>query len=102
MCIRDRVSTGHTMCQVGDPALEAFDPLEQSGRVGLTSDARWLSIRQIAVDLGVSTSTAYKWSARGAPWFPRCIRLRNGDIRVRQDWYEAWLGELEQLSLIHI
>jgi predicted DNA-binding transcriptional regulator AlpA len=67
-----------------------------SGRVGLTSDARWLSIRQIAVDLGVSTSTAYKWSARGAPWFPRCIRLRNGDIRVRQDWYEAWLGELEQ------
>ena len=67
-----------------------------SGRVGPTPDARWLSIRQIAVDLGVSTSTAYKWSARGAPWFPRCIRLRNGDIRVRRDWYETWLGELEQ------
>jgi predicted DNA-binding transcriptional regulator AlpA len=67
-----------------------------SGPVSPTSDARWLSIRQIAVDLGVSTSTAYKWSARGAPWFPRCIRLRNGDIRVRRDWYEAWLGELEQ------
>jgi predicted DNA-binding transcriptional regulator AlpA len=68
----------------------------ESGRSGLNSGARWLSIRQIAFDLGVSTSTAYKWSARGAPWFPRSIRLHNGDIRVRRDWYEAWLGELEQ------
>jgi predicted DNA-binding transcriptional regulator AlpA len=65
-------------------------------RHGITSEARWLSIRQIAADLGVSTSTAYKWSARGAPWFPRCIRLHNRDIRVRRDWYEAWLDELEQ------
>jgi predicted DNA-binding transcriptional regulator AlpA len=66
------------------------------GRHGLTSDFRWLSVRQIAADLGVSTSTAYKWSARGAPWFPRSIRLHNGDIRVRRDWYELWLEELEQ------
>ncbi len=65
-------------------------------RRGITTDARWLSIREIAADLGVSTSTAYKWSARRAPWFPRSIRLRNGDIRVRRDWYEKWLGELEQ------
>ncbi len=62
----------------------------------ITTDTRWLSIREIAADLGVSSSTAYKWSARGAPWFPRSIRLRNGDIRVRRDWYETWLGELEQ------
>jgi predicted DNA-binding transcriptional regulator AlpA len=59
--------------------------------------SRWLSIRQIADDLGVSTSTTYKWSARGAPWFPRAIRLRNGDIRVRRDLYEAWLKSLEQI-----
>jgi hypothetical protein len=32
---------------------------------GIASDARWLSIRQIAGDLGVSSSTAYKWSAPG-------------------------------------
>jgi len=56
---------------------------------------RWLSIREIAADLGVSASTAYKWSARGGPWFPRSIRLRNGDIRVRRDWYEQWLAEQE-------
>lgn len=55
---------------------------------------RWLSIRQIAEDLAISPHTAYKWSARGEPWFPRSIRLRNGDIRVRRDWYEAWLDVL--------
>ena len=57
---------------------------------------RWLSVGDIAVDLGVSKSTVYKWSARGRPWFPRSIRLRNGDLRVRRDWYEAWLTEMEQ------
>jgi predicted DNA-binding transcriptional regulator AlpA len=65
-------------------------------RHGIDSEARWLSIRQIAGDLGVPSSTAYKWSARGVPWFPRSIRLNNGDIRVRRDWYEGWLGALEQ------
>jgi len=67
-----------------------------AGGHDVAAEARWLSIRQIASDLGVSSSTAYKWSARGAPWFPRTIRLHNGDIRVRRDWYEAWLGQLEQ------
>ena len=65
-------------------------------RRGIAEDSRWLSIRQIANDLGVSSSTAYKWSARGGPWFPRNIRLYNGDIRVRRDWYETWLGQLER------
>jgi len=56
---------------------------------------RWMSVKGIAADLGISISTAYKWSARGAPWFPRSIRLRNGDLRVRRDWYESWLAAME-------
>jgi len=60
------------------------------------SERRWISVHEIAQDLGVSGSTVYKWSARGRPWFPRSIRLRNGDIRVRRDWYEDWLSGLEQ------
>ena len=56
--------------------------------------ARWLTVRDIAEDLAVSLSTVYKWSSRGQPDFPRAIRLRNGDIRVRRDWYEAWLAKL--------
>jgi predicted DNA-binding transcriptional regulator AlpA len=71
------------------PALRSPMPTDQGGR-------RWLNVHEIATDLGVSGSTVYKWSARGRPWFPRSIRLRNGDIRVRRDWYENWLAELEQ------
>ena len=56
---------------------------------------RWWSIRDIAADLGISVSTAYKWSSRGQPDFPRSVRLRNGEIRVRDDWYEEWLSLLE-------
>jgi predicted DNA-binding transcriptional regulator AlpA len=70
--------------------------LDEEDVVPSSRPTRWLSIRQIAADLGVSTSTAYKWSARGQPFFPRCIRLRNGDIRVRVDWYESWLAALEE------
>ena len=56
---------------------------------------RWWSVRDIAADLGVSINTVYKWSARGTPDFPRTIRLRNGELRVRDDWYQAWLCDLE-------
>jgi hypothetical protein len=70
----------------------AGGPDRQGGVISLPP---WLSITQIADDLGVSSSTAHKWSARGEPWFPRSIRLRSGDIRVRRDWYEAWLSDLE-------
>lgn len=57
------------------------------------STRHWMTIRQIADDLSVSLNTVYKWSARGWPWFPKAIRLRNGDVRIRRDWYEAWLAE---------
>ncbi len=66
-----------------------------ANRRGLDAGSRWLDIRQIYDDLGVSSSTAYKWSARGSPWFPRSIRLHNGDIRVRRDWHETSLDALE-------
>jgi len=49
-----------------------------------------------AQDLPSLLATAYKWSARGAPWFPRSIRRQNSGIRVRSDWYETRLEELER------
>ncbi len=58
-------------------------------------DRRWWSVKDIADDLSVSLNTVYKWSSRGQPWFPRSIRLANGEKRVRRDWYEEWLAGLE-------
>jgi len=54
-----------------------------------------MSIKQIADDLGISLHTAYKWSACGGSYFPKSIRLKNGDVRIRRDWYETWLESLE-------
>ena len=62
--IRERVTMGETMTQAHEIASTAIN------RRGITTEARrsrWLSIREIAADLGVSSSTSYKWSARGAP-----------------------------------
>lgn len=74
------------------------EPLRK-GTLGARNSAsgRWLSIRDIAADLGISLSTAYKWSARGQPYFPRVIRLRNREVRVRWDWYEDWLEQFDPL-----
>jgi Putative ATPase subunit of terminase (gpP-like) len=58
-------------------------------------DRRWWSVKDIADDLCVSLNTVYKWSSRGQPWFPRAIRLANGEKRVRIDWYEMWLSGME-------
>lgn len=60
----------------------------------LPTGQRWLGIKDIAADLGVSVHTVYKWSARGEPDFPPVIRLRNGELRVRRDRYESWLEAL--------
>lgn len=54
---------------------------------------RWLTLRQIADDLGVTMSTVYRWQARGEPWFPRSVRLGR-QVRVRTDWYAEWLDQL--------
>ena len=54
---------------------------------------RWLTVRQFADELGVSISTAYKWSAAGTTSgrFPRHTKLPNGSIRIRRDWLDDWM-----------
>lgn len=54
---------------------------------------RWLTLRQIADDLGVALTTVYRWQARGEPWFPRTARVGR-QLRVRADWYADWLDRL--------
>lgn len=56
-------------------------------------DRRWLTVRDFADELGVSISTAYKWSAAGAASgrFPRHTKLPNGSIRIRRDWLDDWM-----------
>ena len=72
--------------------LERF--LTGGGPAPVTGAAEWLTVADIARDLGKSCSTVYKWSARGYPHFPKKIVLPCGSIRVHRGDYEAWLEGL--------
>lgn len=51
-----------------------------------------LTVRQVLEELGgVSRRTFYRW--RELRTAPRCIRLPNGELRVRRDALQAWLDD---------
>ena len=58
--------------------------------------AMWLTIKEFSTEIGVSMSTAYKWAACGqaSGKFPRFCKLPNGSIRIRRDWFDAWVEGL--------
>ena len=55
-----------------------------------------LTIAQLCNELGVSRSTFYEWRAKGRA--PRCIKLPNGEIRIRRAEFERWLDSLEEVA----
>lgn len=59
-----------------------------------TTPRRHLSIADICDELGIARSTFYDW--RAAKKAPKCIKLPNGDIRIRRSDFEAWLASLEE------
>lgn len=57
---------------------------------------RHLTIAEICADLDIARSTFYEWRAKKCA--PRCIKLPNGDIRVRRTEYERWLASYEEAA----
>lgn len=55
-----------------------------------------LTIADVCAELGVARSTFYDW--RSAKKAPRCIKLPNGDIRIRRADLESWLETLEDAA----
>ena len=55
-----------------------------------------LTIPQVCAELNVSRSTFYDWRAKGKA--PRCIKLPNGEIRVRRTELDRWLKALEEVA----
>lgn len=57
---------------------------------------RHLTIAEVCAELNIARSTFYDW--RAAKKAPRCIKLPNGDIRIRATDLEAWLVGLEDAA----
>lgn len=55
-----------------------------------------LTIRELCVELKISRSTFYDWRAKGRA--PRCIKLPNGDLRIRRRDLDNWLDDHEDAA----
>ncbi|HET7477752.1 MAG TPA: helix-turn-helix domain-containing protein [Dermatophilaceae bacterium] len=56
--------------------------------------ANHMTVADICAELGVARSTFYDW--RAAKKAPRCLKLPNGDLRIRRADFDQWLASLEQ------
>lgn len=55
-------------------------------------EAELLTVREVVEELGgISRRTFYRW--RELRIAPACIRLPNGELRVRRDVLNDWLAE---------
>jgi len=54
---------------------------------------RHLTIADVCEELGISRSTFYDWRAKRKA--PPCLKLPNGDLRIRRTDFEDWLTSLE-------
>ena len=52
-----------------------------------------LHIGDLAVILGESVHTLYKWSAIGSPVFPKRLHLRNGRVATTYRLVKTWMAE---------
>ncbi|EWT04411.1 excisionase [Intrasporangium chromatireducens Q5-1] len=59
-----------------------------------TSTRQHMTVRDLCEELGIARSTFYDW--RAARKAPPCIKLPNGDLRIRRAEFERWLESLEQ------
>lgn len=58
-----------------------------------TNSKRHLTLVEVLEDLEISRSTFYDWRAKRKA--PPCLKLPNGDLRIRRTDYERWLESCE-------
>lgn len=55
-----------------------------------------LTVGEVCEDLQIAQSTFYEWRTKGTG--PRCIKLPNGQLRVRRSDLENWLDAREDAA----
>lgn len=51
-----------------------------------------MSVSEFCDELGIARSTFYDWRAKNTA--PACIKLPNGELRIRRADFDAWLASL--------
>lgn len=60
----------------------------------MTTNRTNLTVAEFCDEVGVTRSTFYDWRAKRRA--PRCIKLPNGELRIRRSEFERWLDALEE------
>lgn len=61
-----------------------------------TATGKPMTVAEFCAELGISRSTFYEWRAKGRA--PKCLKLPNGDLRIRRADFERWLASLEDAA----
>lgn len=61
-----------------------------------TRSRSMLTLAEVCEELGISRSTFYDWRAKRRA--PRCIKLPNGDLRIRRSELDNWLDDREDVA----
>jgi len=61
---------------------------------GRPSTLEKLTVMELCAELRIARSTFYAWRATGKA--PRCLRLPNGEIRIKRSDLERWLDNHEE------
>jgi predicted DNA-binding transcriptional regulator AlpA len=69
-------------------------PIQPRGKPGRPRDL--LSVSEVCDELQIAQSTFYEWRTKGTG--PRCIKLPNGQLRVRRCDLSSWLDAREDAA----
>ena len=64
-------------------------PVSEAG--GGRGHREQLTVDELCAELKVARRTFYDWRAKGRA--PRCMKLPNGDLRIRRTDLDAWMTE---------
>ena len=64
------------------------------------ADDRWLSAKEAASVLGVSTRTLYQFCRRGELRHARITMNRSGVMRFRRSWLDAFMGSTRDGTVV--
>ncbi|MEV0312271.1 helix-turn-helix transcriptional regulator [Nonomuraea fuscirosea] len=63
---------------------------------GTTTQRGMLTLADLCTELQISRSTFYDWRAKGRA--PHCLKLPNGDLRIRRTDLDRWLTTMEEAA----
>jgi predicted DNA-binding transcriptional regulator AlpA len=59
------------------------------------SSGRHLTVNEFCEEFGIARSTFYDWRAKGRA--PKCLKLPNGELRIRRSEADRWTKACEEL-----